>query len=361
MDAVTRAKRDGPRRAARLTAVTRRIRSAQRVPLLQVVKTAVAAVLAWVAADLLISDEPPIFAAIAALLVVQPSVNQTLGRAVERSIGVVVGVALATLAAVWLGAGSLVIVGAIVVALFVSWLLRLTPGATNQVPISAMLVLALGASSPVYAVDRILETIIGAIIAFVVNLAIVPPVLLAPARREVAALGEEVARSLDRLADSVQRHERAMGELDGLLVEARLLRPMQQRARETLDAAMESLTLNPRGGKHRAELGELESAVGTLSVLVTRVLGMTRAVRDHEDASLADEPVMREVASELRRAAHDVRMRFGPSRAGAHDDIDTGPLLTAPLVVVTPSARHWVLIGSLLEDLRRVHEEVAGE
>lgn len=37
----------------------------------------------------------PIFAAIAALLVVQPSVNQSLGKAVERSSGVLLGVLLA--------------------------------------------------------------------------------------------------------------------------------------------------------------------------------------------------------------------------------------------------------------------------
>jgi hypothetical protein len=36
------------------------------------------------------------------------------------------------------------------------------------------------------------------------------------------------------------------------------------------------------------------------------------------------------------------------------------PALTTPLHVVKPHEEHWVLIGSLLEDLRRVREEIVG-
>jgi len=37
------------------------------------------------------------------------------------------------------------------------------------------------------------------------------------------------------------------------------------------------------------------------------------------------------------------------------------PALTTPLSVVRPNSRHWVLIGALLEDIRRVREELLGE
>jgi hypothetical protein len=30
-------------------------------------------------------------------------------------------------------------------------------------------------------------------------------------------------------------------------------------------------------------------------------------------------------------------------------------------VISTPDPRHWVLMGSLLEDLRRIHDEIAGD
>ena len=68
------------------------MRGTSRSPLLQVAKTSVAVIAAWLLSTLLLSQPLPIFAAIAALLVVQPSVNQSLAKGVERSVGVILGV-----------------------------------------------------------------------------------------------------------------------------------------------------------------------------------------------------------------------------------------------------------------------------
>ena len=37
------------------------------------------------------------------------------------------------------------------------------------------------------------------------------------------------------------------------------------------------------------------------------------------------------------------------------------PALTAPLDVGVPASEHWILIGSLLEDLRRIHETLSDD
>ncbi|MFT4157668.1 MAG: FUSC family protein, partial [Microbacterium sp.] len=37
------------------------------------------------------------------------------------------------------------------------------------------------------------------------------------------------------------------------------------------------------------------------------------------------------------------------------------PALTAPLEVRPPASAHWILIGSLMEDLRRIREELVNE
>jgi uncharacterized membrane protein YgaE (UPF0421/DUF939 family) len=116
---------------------------------------------------------PPVFAAIAALLTVQPSINQSLGRGVERTVGVVAGVVVASVIGIVLGGGFGAIALSVVCALLLTWALRATPGTANQVAISAMLVLALGTASPDYAFDRIVETALGAVIGLVVNLAFV--------------------------------------------------------------------------------------------------------------------------------------------------------------------------------------------
>ena len=76
------------------------------MPLLQVLKSALAIVIAWAIADAVIPGPEPIFAAVAALVVVAPSVHQSLAKEVERSAGVVAGVAIASVIGLVLGADT---------------------------------------------------------------------------------------------------------------------------------------------------------------------------------------------------------------------------------------------------------------
>jgi uncharacterized membrane protein YgaE (UPF0421/DUF939 family) len=349
-----------PERYARL------ILSTSRVPFLQVVKTSVAAVLAWLATAWLLEGQVPIFAVIAAILVVQPSVNQSFGKALERCVGVVIGVVLAYLVGLAFGATSWVVLVAVIVALLLGWVLKLGPTSSVQIPISAMLVLSLGASTPGYAFNRILETIIGALIGVAVNLLIVPPVALQPVHESVARLGEEVAGILDSLA-RILRTPTTANDRTTMLVEARLLTPMRAKAAAALAAGEESLKYNPRRSVHRDLLDRDGELLTMLSVLVTRVVGMARGVVDHYDDDLVGEPLVTEIVSELERASHDLRLVIRSANLpGTPVDaplpqapvLDAVPALTAPLTVAVPSSEHWMLLGFLLEDLRRIHEEL---
>jgi len=341
--------------------MTSAVRSAKRAPLLQVVKSAVATIGAWLIAGWLVPGPLPVFAAIAALLVVLPSVNQSFAKAIERSLGVIVGVVIATGLSLLLGPQSWVVLLAIVVAMLVAWVFRATPGMGNQVAISAMLVLALGSSSPQYALDRIVETLIGVAIGIIVNALIVPPVLTAPARRDLGLLGAEIAASLDRLAAALLTSQ-TPAQLQELMLEARLLRPMQAAAEASITSGEESLTLNPRRSQ-RGDLREMRALLEKLSPIVTQVIGMTRAYFDHYDDSLADEPTVHAIAEQLRRAGHDVRLAVQVADVAPEPSSETSaiPALTAPLQVQPPASGHWILIGSLLEDLRRIRGELVGE
>jgi uncharacterized membrane protein YccC len=339
------------------------LQTSSRSPLLQVLKTSVATIAAWLLCNVLLNQPFPIFAAIAALLVVQPSVNQSLAKGVERSIGVVAGVTLAYGVGLLFGTSSWVVLGVIVLSLLIAWALRLGPGSANQIPISAMLVLSIGAQTPDYAVNRIIETILGAAIALTVNIIIVPPIMLGPAHLAVTHLADEVASTLDALAASLGTRQ-SSDQLGQLLGDARELRNLRDTASSTLSRAHESLTFNPRGGKHRTALEYDGRFLSSLTALVTQVLGMARAVHDHYDDELSVDPIVKSIAIELTRAAHDLRLLArAPARMPA-DEHETNPVtaelpaLTAPLVIATPSQRNWILIGSLLEDLRRVREGI---
>ena len=338
------------------------IRATRRAPLLQVAKSAIATGAAWLIAGFLFPGPPPVFAAIAALLVVQPSLNQSLTRALERTVGVIAGVVIASALGILLGDSTGVILLTTAVALLVAWVLRMTPGTANQVAISAILVLALGTATPMYALDRVLETLLGAVIGIVVNVAIVAPVAVAPAHRAVDELGDALAESLDRLAQALESPQ-TPSELAQLLDDARLVRERLDAAEQAIADGEESLTLNPRARRHRDELAALQSLLDTFRPVVTQMIGMTRACADRYDASIDDEPAVPAIAEQLRRAAHDVRLLVSraestvtPTAPAASDVPDDTAALTAPLRVARPSSTHWILVGSLLEDLRRIHE-----
>jgi uncharacterized membrane protein YccC len=341
-------------------AIATSFRASMRMPLLQVAKAAVATIGTWLLAGWLIPTPAPVFGAIAALLVVQPSVNQSFGKAIERSVGVILGVLVATGLAFVLGSASWVVLVAIAAAMLIAWALRMTPGTANQVAISAMLVLTLGGTSPEYALDRIVETLIGAVIGIVVNALVVPPVAVAPARRDLSLLGGELAASLDRLASALSAPQRPE-DLQRLLLEARLMRPMRDRADASIGAGEESLTLNPRRSAHRQELTDMRILLDRLTPVVTQVIGMTRAVFDHYEPSLAEEPTVDAIAEQLRRAAHDVRLAVHLADVDPNPPTSAIPALTAPLVVAAPKSDHWIVIGSLMEDLRRIRHELVDE
>ncbi|NQX26201.1 FUSC family protein [Microbacteriaceae bacterium VKM Ac-2854] len=334
----------------------------KRPPALQLLKTALATVLAWLVAGLIFPETLPVFGAIAALLVVAPSVNQSLGKALERSIGVIAGVIVGSVIGGLFGDRSFIVIVAIVAAIAVGWLVKLTPASAVQIPISAMLVLAVGSVTPGYAVDRIVETLIGAAIGVIVNVAIVPPVVLEPAERAVGALADQLADSLDTLAE-VLTEPTSRVRLDEMLISARLLQPMLVNAEATVKAGEESLRLNPRRSRHRDRLGTLHELLPRLTRLTTRVRGMSRTVYDLYDDGLRAEATIGEIAVQLRRAAHDLRLlvRTEVELPEPEPLTDEFPALTAPLVITTPHPEHWILIGALMEDLRRVRADILDE
>lgn len=335
------------------TPITAGVRTPQRTALLQVGKTAAAVALTWFVAGAALRVELPIFGAIAALLVVQPNLNQTVGRAIERSLGVIAGVLVALALSLLFGRPGWLLLVTVLVVLLGAWAVRLNPAAGNQAAISALLVLALGATTPHYALDRILETLIGVVIGVVVNLAIVPPVLLAPAHRAAADLAGELADALDRLAQAFTTTP-APGDL---LSEARALRQGSTAAKTALQEGRDSLAFNPRRRRLDDRLQADDALFRRLEPIVTQVIGMTRTVHDHDATALAEGPLGARIAEECRRAAHDLRLLA--DRAPGKPAADVADLrLTSPIAVLDAPPADWVVAGALLEDLRRIREEI---
>jgi uncharacterized membrane protein YgaE (UPF0421/DUF939 family) len=150
-------------------------------------KTAIAAGLAWVAALAADPHSRPYFAPLAVLLVVQPTVYDSLSRAFQRIVGVVVGVAAALAVSHFLAPSAWSIGIIIFAGLLVGWTARLGPQGVVQVPVSALLVFLVGQATPGYGGERIVDTLIGA------GVAVIAVVLTPPAPAPDAVMSQALA------------------------------------------------------------------------------------------------------------------------------------------------------------------------
>lgn len=342
-----------------------RTRGERRVTALQILKTALAATLAWETARLLTGEQTPVFAPLTALLVVQITVRRSVREAVERFVGVVAGVLVALLLARAVGLSALSIGLLVAGGLVVGRLVRLGPAGAVQVPVSALLVLIVGTQGDVV-VARVEDTAIGAVVGVLVNLAVAPQIRLGPAEAAVATLTADLAALLTTLGSGVAtRFDQPTAR--GWLTVSRQLPGSLDRARAALDAASDSLRFNPRKRRAADRVERLAEAVLALDHVVTQARGTTRTLFDlarvHGEVELP--AVYPAALSAVGRAllVHQAAIR----EDGTTDELERaveqarGALATAVAHGPQTGARRddaWLARGAILSDLTRLVREL---
>ena len=142
-----------------------------RTQLFQAAKVAVGAGIAWAVALAVYPNGLPYLAPLAVLLIVQPTVYDSLSRAFQRVVGVILGVAAALVVSHFFTASGWSIAIIIFAGLLLGWSVRLGPQGVVQVPVSALLVFAVGGATPDYGGRRVVDTLIGSVIAVLAVLA----------------------------------------------------------------------------------------------------------------------------------------------------------------------------------------------
>jgi uncharacterized membrane protein YgaE (UPF0421/DUF939 family) len=361
--------------ADRIRADLSRLVRRGRPPGLRTAKTVVAAVVAFAVADLLHTSSSPVLAPLTALLVVQLTMYETLVHGWERIVSVVAGVLLAASFAAFVGL-TWWSLGLIVLASIVAGrLLRLGPHLL-EVPICAMLVLAVGGQEQAV-LSRVAETFIGAGVGVLVNLLIAPPLYIQPASDAIADLAERMARVTAELAAAV-RGPWSRGTAESQLARARELGDDVARADHHLERTEESARLNPRGRQARQVEPRLRSTLDALEHAQVGLRNLARALLDrtffvpeeHADAiyppgareALAD--VLDAIADALREAAGVPSGTAGASAGtdvgGAVQRLEQGRQRLAERLVVDPRAdpAAWAQHGALLDAVDRLRVEV---
>jgi hypothetical protein len=282
-----------------------------------------ATVTAFVVAELCgLHRPPPLLAALTALLVVQATLTSTLLHGVQRVVSVVAGVALAVLFVAVVGLTWWSLAALVAVSILVGQLLRLGPHLV-EVPISAMLVLGVGASGAETAGGgRILETLIGAAVGMLVNVVVPPAVRTRYAGQAVEKFAGEIAGLLGTASAALLAGPVTAEQSAGWLQDARRLNRHVPRLDRALAEAEESRRLNVRalasrgGDGMRAGLDALEYTSVSLRTLFRAVDDATR-----ERTGVADDV---DHADAVRRTAGSLLARMGTVVR------EFGGVLTAP-------------------------------
>ncbi|MER5411789.1 FUSC family protein [Streptomyces virginiae] len=359
-----------------ITSLATRVARRRREPVaVQALRSTAAAVISYVVALRLSSEPLPLTAPLTALLVVQVTLYSTLTTSIRRVNSVVVGVLIAIgfsalVGLTWWSLGLLILA-----SLVVGHLVRVDEF-VPEVAISAMLVLGVTQVTDT-AWDRVLETIIGAVVGLLVNLLLAPPVWVGPAGEAITDLARRMSRLLDHLGEEPSgpaRVEHAAARLH----EARRLDNDIAQVDAALRQAEDSLRLNPRVKEGLLFRLVLRTGLDTLEIcaVVLRVAcrTLTDLARARPDGPLFDAPtatalreVLRHTAIAVESFAQLITAQVSANAEEAEARL-TGELAVARAhrdrlaVLLLAAARqdpaHWQLSGALLTEIDRVLDEL---
>jgi uncharacterized membrane protein YgaE (UPF0421/DUF939 family) len=287
-----------------------------RVSLILAVQAALASGLAWFVANDLLHHQQPVFAPIAALIVLDISAGQRLRRAAELVFGVALGIAIGDALVYEIGTGAWQLALAVLLAIVLTVFLAGTPGVVAQAASSAVLIATLSPPKAGIYYPRFLDALIGGVVALGVM------ALLLPAN-PITRVARKAGPPCAVLVDALRQTAEALSNRDAQLADSALTRLREAEhelaaLREALPESKETAILSPLRWRVRGVLQRytlvaeyLDRATSNVWVLIRRVVTM---ISDEEPIP---EPLPRSVqaladaAEELRRV---VRNASSPDR-----------------------------------------------
>jgi hypothetical protein len=255
----------------RLHSATTRLRSAW----LQILQTAVAACLAWFLAVLILGQERPTFAPIAAVIALGLAVGERARRAVELTLGVAFGVALADLLVSLVGVGAVQAGAVVLLAMGMAVFLGGGDVGVKEAAISALIIMITFRSSQAgFPIERFLEALIGGGTALLINalLPVNPERMVEDAAFPVFA---ESAAVLEEVADALEQGD--VGRAQRAYVKAREIDARVAGLKEAVAAGRETARLAP---PRRRSLGHMDlyaAASDQIDLTVRDVRALARA------------------------------------------------------------------------------------
>jgi uncharacterized membrane protein YccC len=313
-----------------------------------VVQSAVAASAAYFLAVLMLGHERPFFAAIAAVVCLGVTLGQRVRRAVELVFGVAIGLMVADLLVLVLGTGVAQIGVVVLLAMAAAVFFGAGPLLVNQAAISALLVVVLQPPDAVFSPARFLDALVGGGIALAVNylFPINPERLVERAARPIF---DELVVVLEDIADALRSGDRERAER--ALLHARRIDDDQVKSfYEALAAGHDTARLSPTRRRALEHL-ELYANAGTridLAVINTRVLARGAANAAHRGDAVP--PQLPEAVLDLSRAVKALATYL--EEPGGPDETRRFALEAARKATEILQERHDLAISVLVGQVR---------
>ncbi|MFH9060842.1 aromatic acid exporter family protein [Streptomyces coeruleorubidus] len=361
------------------TAHARRIVHKRRDPVVvQTVRSAFAATIAYVIALRLSPEAAPLTAPLTALLVVQVTLYATLTNGFRRVNAVVTGVLVAIAFSLLVGLTWWSLALLLVASLAVGRLVRVEEY-VPEVAISAMLVLGVTTVGDT-AWARVVETLIGAVVGLGCNLLLAPPVWVEEAGASIEGLARRLRQLMLRMGEEAAGRTPADRAAERLH-EARRLDHDIVEVDAALRQAEDSLRLNPRVREGLLHRVVLRTGLDTLEIctVVLRVLArsLTDLAKEREPEPLFEtetgaalEQLLSEIADAVVSFAVLVTTHLSASAESAEERLTT-ELRTAAgtrdklALLLRKEAeretRHWQLLGAVLTEVNRILDELDTE
>lgn len=320
---------------------------------IRLVKTVVAAVIAWVVASQVFALPQPFLAPWAALLVVHATVYRTFSVGARQVGATVLGVVLAAVVGSTLGLDPVAIAVLLLLGLLTGHLPWIRSEGTT-VATTALVVLTTGFSEDSsFLLLRLADTSIGIVAGLLVNLVVWPPLLDRSAARAIDAIDDRVGMLLCDIADGVRAGDRLADRITSWAKRADDISHETDLAWGLVRRTRDSARLNPRrGARAMRSPGQYDDLLNRIEQAVADTRSMVRTL-DHSVAGVNEwDPMFRDRWVLL---LHDTGAAImAPDSARVGQVRERLRELAGELSTTHLPSLHWPEYGALLVNLRNI-------
>jgi len=212
-------------------------------------KMAIASAVSWELAKLVGSDHPYL-APLSVILCLQTTINQSIRFSFHRIVGTAIGVLLTAYLVSHLHMNGWILGLLLLGGTYIAKWLRLNEKVLHQIALTILLVFTFERNSKDYAFDRIIDTVIGVIVAILFHMLLFPPTYTKKAAESFQQLARQLSEVLLELSEWVQSD---WGQGKGNRLEEKTNHLLQElhSTKDTLKIASESLKFNPLSKKDK--------------------------------------------------------------------------------------------------------------